>query len=75
MMRSAFVLVCAYCGIGALTACSAPQAQPPKPQFHAVSESAAPLAADRSDLAVLNRVSWGANTADAQALAATGLAA
>ncbi len=58
----------------ALAACSSqPSAPPPKPEFHAVAETAAPLDTQPSDIAVLNRISWGAETADAQALAATGL--
>jgi uncharacterized protein (DUF1800 family) len=57
--------------LGAVAACT--QTPPPKPQFHAVSESTAPLDTSPSDMAVLNRASWGAETADAQALAATGL--
>ena len=59
---------------GAVSACTqTPPAPPPKPEFHAVNESAAPLDTSPSDMAVLNRVSWGAETADAQALAASGL--
>ena len=64
---------------GAVAACTqAPSpgpAQPPQPlQFHAVRESIAPLDTSPTDMAVLNRVSWGAETADAQSLAAAGLA-
>src|ERR1700753_495004 len=51
-----------------LAACSAP-APPPKPEFHAVTESPAPLDTAPADMAVLNRVSWGTETADAQTLA------
>src|SRR6201996_758690 len=61
--------------LGTVAACT--QAPPPgpagPPQFHAVTESPAPLDNSASDLAVLNRVSWGAETADAQALAVSGL--
>ena len=46
---------------------------PPKPEFHAVAETASPLDTASADLAVLNRVSWGTETADAQRLASTGL--
>jgi uncharacterized protein (DUF1800 family) len=58
----------------------APQAQqaslaPPKPRFHAVPESDAALDANPVDIAVLNRVSWGADTADAQLLQRIGLQA
>ena len=42
---------------------------PPKPMFRPVAESTAPLDTTPSDIAVLNRVSWGAETADAQVLA------
>jgi uncharacterized protein (DUF1800 family) len=64
--------------LGAVTACTQtatpPPAIPPSPpQFHAVQESTAPLDTSPSDMAVLNRVSWGAQTADAQTLAALGL--
>src|SRR5579872_6883242 len=57
---------------GAVAACS-PAAPPIAPQFHAFRESPAPLDTSPSDMAVLNRVSWGAETADAQLLAAIGL--
>ena len=58
----------------ALAACSSqPAAPPPKPEFHAVAETAAPLDTQPGDMAVLDRVSWGAETADAQALAVAGL--
>jgi uncharacterized protein (DUF1800 family) len=46
----------------------------PKPEFHAVAETASPLDTAPADLAVLNRVSWGTETADAQRLASTDLA-
>ena len=52
----------------------APKAPPPAPQFHAVAETAAPLDTTPADLAVLNRITWGATTADAQRLAKIGLA-
>ena len=59
-----------------VNACSIPAPVPPaKAEFHAVSESSAPLDSAPSDLAVLNRLSWGADTSDAQALAASGLSA
>ncbi len=57
---------------GGLVACA--PTPPPKPEFHVISESAAPLDTDPTDMAVLNRVSWGAETADSQVLATTGLA-
>ena len=49
----------------------APVAPPPpsRPLFHPVAESTAPLDTAPSDIAVLNRISWGAETADAQILA------
>jgi uncharacterized protein (DUF1800 family) len=83
MMRALIIRILLGISLGALAACSSAgpakvsSAPPPpaKPQFHAVNETAAPLAADPSDLAVLNRVSWGADTADAQALKASGLPA
>src|ERR1700690_3895286 len=62
--------------LGAVAACTqapTPNPPPPTPQFHAVRESVAPLDTSPSDMAVLNRISWGAETADAQALAASGL--
>ena len=55
----------------AIAAC-APKPLPP-PQFHPVAESAQPLDTDPADIAVLNRVSWGAETADAQLLKREGL--
>ncbi len=55
----------------ALASCApTPAPPPPKPSFHPVVESAAPLDTTPHDLAVLNRISWGAETADAQTLAA-----
>ncbi|MEO7053481.1 MAG: hypothetical protein ABI191_00760, partial [Rhizomicrobium sp.] len=54
-----------------MTAC-APK-EPPAPQFHAVAETAAPLDTAPSDIAILNRVSWGAETSDAQLLKQQGL--
>src|ERR1700690_1794153 len=62
--------------LGAVAACTqapTPNPPPPTPQFHAVRESVAPLDTSPPDMAVLNRISWGAETADAQALAASGL--
>ena len=55
-----------------LVAC-APKAPPPPPQFHSVTENQAPLDAAPADMAVLNRVSWGAQTSDAQLLKREGL--
>src|SRR5580658_4508789 len=73
-MRSKAGFFAGIAGFVALAACSSqPAGPPPKPEFHAVTETAAPLDTQPSDMAVLNRVSWGAETADAQALAATGL--
>src|ERR1700743_3643323 len=60
--------------VGPVRACTqAPPPPPPKPVFHAVTEAPAPLDTAPSDIAVLNRVSWGAETADAQVLAGEGL--
>jgi uncharacterized protein (DUF1800 family) len=79
MMRRTLYLPPAFALVlGAVTACTQnpPVTQagpPPAPQFHAVTESTAPLDSSPSDMAVLNRVSWGAETADAQALATSGL--
>ena len=56
-----------------LGAACAPLAPPPRPVFHAVAETAAPLDTAPSDIAFLNRVSWGAGTADAQILAGESL--
>src|ERR1700685_4324304 len=57
-----------------VTGCAqTPAPSPAKPEFHAVAETPAALDSTPSDMAVLNRISWGADTADAQALAATGL--
>jgi uncharacterized protein (DUF1800 family) len=53
----------------------APKTPPPPPQFHAVAESSAPLDTNPADMAVLNRVSWGLQTADAQTLRREGLSA
>ncbi len=46
---------------------------PPQPQFHAVSETSAALDTSPADIAVLNRLSWGAETSDAQLLRREGL--
>ncbi|MBL6618123.1 MAG: DUF1800 domain-containing protein [Alphaproteobacteria bacterium] len=46
-----------------------------KPSFHAVSETSAPLDARPADLALLNRITWGTGTADAQVLARVSLPA
>src|SRR5580765_759148 len=56
-----------------LLAAACTPAPPPKAQFHAVAETAAPLDAAPADMALLNRVSWGAETADAQTLARQGI--
>jgi uncharacterized protein (DUF1800 family) len=56
----------------ALAACA--PTPPPVPSYHAVAETAAPLPSP-ADIAALNRVSWGANTADAQAVRHMGLQA
>jgi uncharacterized protein (DUF1800 family) len=56
-----------------LLVASCTQAPPPKPEFHAISESAAPLDSRPADMAVLNRLTWGAETADSQMLARQGL--
>ncbi|HUO02817.1 MAG TPA: DUF1800 family protein, partial [Rhizomicrobium sp.] len=60
-----------------LTACApgryAPPMPAPPPQFHAVTESSAALDTSPTDIAVLNRLSWGAETSDAQLLKREGL--
>jgi uncharacterized protein (DUF1800 family) len=75
MMKRALHLWPALALLLGTAACTqAPPATPPgPPQFHAVTESSAPLDTNATDMAVLNRISWGAETADAQALAASGL--
>jgi uncharacterized protein (DUF1800 family) len=73
-MRSKAGFFAGMAGFVALAACSSQNSAPPaKAEFHAVAETAAPLDTQPSDMAVLNRISWGAQTADAQVLAATGL--
>jgi uncharacterized protein (DUF1800 family) len=66
-------------GVLLLAACApatrAPPAPPPPPQFRAVSESSAALDTAPADIAVLNRLSWGAETSDAQLLRREGLQA
>jgi uncharacterized protein (DUF1800 family) len=57
--------------VGAMQAC-APTA-PPAPHYTPVAESTAPLDTNPSDIATLNRVSWGADTSSAQMLAPEGL--
>ena len=57
--------------VGVVAAC-APKSYP-LPQYIPVAESSAPLDANPSDIAVLNRVSWGADTSSAQALGTEGL--
>jgi uncharacterized protein (DUF1800 family) len=61
--------------IGMLVACTPPAPLPPPPPatFHPVAETAAPLDSHPEDIAILNRVSWGASTSSAQTLAAQGL--
>jgi uncharacterized protein (DUF1800 family) len=54
-------------------AACAPKPLPAPPQFRPVQESAAALDTDPTDIAVLNRTSWGAETADAQLLKREGL--
>ncbi len=56
---------------GVAAACT--QTPPPLPHYMPVAESAAPLDTNPSDIAVLNRVSWGAGTSSAQTLGAEGL--
>ncbi|HKD46410.1 MAG TPA: DUF1800 domain-containing protein [Rhizomicrobium sp.] len=60
-----------------LVACAptttAPPSPPIQPQFHAVAESSAALDTSPTDIAVLNRLSWGAETSDAQLLRREGL--
>ena len=66
-------------GVLLLAACApttrVPPAPPPPPQFHAVAESSAALDTTPADIAVLNRLSWGAETSDAQLLKREGLQA
>ncbi|HEX4105854.1 MAG TPA: DUF1800 domain-containing protein [Rhizomicrobium sp.] len=50
-----------------------PPSPSPPPQFHAVAESPAALDTSPTDIAVLNRLSWGAETSDAQLLQREGL--
>src|SRR5580658_2071482 len=57
--------------MGAMTACA--PTPPPAPHYAPVAESAAPLDTNPSDIATLNRISWGAGTSSAQMLAAEGL--
>jgi hypothetical protein len=52
-------------------ACTAPA--PPPPVYHPVAESPAPLDQNPQDIALLNRIDWGANTASAQRVAAEGV--
>jgi uncharacterized protein (DUF1800 family) len=56
--------------LGAVVAC-APQ-QPSVPHYAPVAESTAPLDANPSDIAMLNRISWGADTSSAQMLESEG---
>jgi uncharacterized protein (DUF1800 family) len=73
-LSPAFALLCGAMASCAPVAASNPSGPPPTTRFHAVSESTAPLDISPTDMAVLNRISWGAETSDAQALAASGLA-
>jgi len=57
--------------LAAVTACT--PSPPPAPVYTPVAESAAPLDTNPGDIAVLNRVSWGADTSSAQLLRAEGL--
>lgn len=59
---------------GALTACAPAIPPPPAASLPPAPPASAPLDTSPTDLAVLNRISWGSQTADAQMLAATGLA-
>jgi uncharacterized protein (DUF1800 family) len=63
---------CAIALVLGVAAC-APKEPAPPPQFHAVTETAAPLDTAPSDIAILNRVSWGGETSDAQLLKQQGL--
>lgn len=58
--------------LAVLAAC-APNPPPPPIQFRPVTESTAALDTNPADIAVLNRVSWGAETADAQLIKREGL--
>jgi uncharacterized protein (DUF1800 family) len=53
---------------GAVAACA-----PTAPHYAPVAESAAPLDTNPTDIAMLNRISWGADTSSAQMLATEGL--
>jgi uncharacterized protein (DUF1800 family) len=71
-MRAARLrLIVAGSFLGAVAACA--PTPPPAPHYAPVAESAAPLDTNPSDIAVLNRISWGADTSSAQTLAAEGL--
>ncbi|HVV26774.1 MAG TPA: DUF1800 domain-containing protein [Rhizomicrobium sp.] len=59
-------------GLALLAGCA--PTPPPQPGFHPVAESSAPLAAP-ADIAVVNRLTWGADTSSAQAAARLGIAA
>jgi len=63
----------AVIAIPVILAACAPNTSPAPLQFHPVKESTVPLDTNPADIAVLNRVSWGAETADAQILKREGL--
>ena len=72
MQNPAFMRLCLLGALLLPAACSTPKPAPPA--FHPVAESPAPLDTNPQDIAILNRVSWGANTAGAQAVEAQGIA-
>ncbi|HEX4177436.1 MAG TPA: DUF1800 domain-containing protein, partial [Rhizomicrobium sp.] len=49
---------------GAMTGCSS--APPPPPAYHPTAESTAPLLHKAQDIAIVNRITWGADTSSAQ---------
>jgi uncharacterized protein (DUF1800 family) len=57
--------------VGAVAACA--PTTPPAAHYRLVADNTAPLDANPSDIAMLNRVTWGANTSGAQMLATQGL--
>ena len=63
----------AVIAIPVILAACAPKTPPAPLRFHPVQESTAPLDTNPADIAFLNRVSWGAETADAQILKREGL--
>src|SRR5579883_988940 len=73
-MNRKLCLIALMTGLMSACAPSALKQQPaPRPEFRAVAESDAALDTDPTDIAVLNRLSWGADTADAQLLQRVGL--